>query len=151
MTETFKVLRPHLGDKMYNVGDKRIADRATVKHLIDKGVLSGGEPPKTSVLLDERDIATAVAEALKLARIEFDAEKSQAVSEAVAAANAVSRDTFEAEKAAAVAEALKLARDKFEAERSEAVVDDLEKTGEAKAEPEAKDKADAKPKNKAGE
>lgn len=39
MSETFKVQRQHLGDKMYLPGDERTADRKEVAHLIDKGVL----------------------------------------------------------------------------------------------------------------
>ncbi|HAD84255.1 MAG TPA: hypothetical protein DCG71_05365 [Brevundimonas sp.] len=45
MSETFKVQRQHLGDKMYLPGDERTADRAEVAHLIDKGVLLKAEPP----------------------------------------------------------------------------------------------------------
>ncbi|WP_119309643.1 hypothetical protein [Cohaesibacter haloalkalitolerans] len=36
----FKVLRPHLGDKMYDKGDTRVAEEAQVRHLIKAGVLS---------------------------------------------------------------------------------------------------------------
>ncbi|MEM9965003.1 MAG: hypothetical protein AAGC58_06620 [Asticcacaulis sp.] len=54
MTETFKVMRPHLGDKMYNVGDERIADRATVKHLIDKGVLAFKAEPEAKDKADAK-------------------------------------------------------------------------------------------------
>ncbi len=43
MSETFKVQRQHLGDKMYLPGDERTADRKEVAHLIAKGVL---EPVK---------------------------------------------------------------------------------------------------------
>lgn len=32
--EEFKVIRAHDGDKFYNVGDTRIADPLTVRHLI---------------------------------------------------------------------------------------------------------------------
>lgn len=40
MSETFKVQRQHLGDKMYLPVDERTADRKEVAHLIDKGVLA---------------------------------------------------------------------------------------------------------------
>lgn len=36
----YKVLRQHLGDKMYMPGDEREADEHEVKHLVDRGVLS---------------------------------------------------------------------------------------------------------------
>lgn len=39
MSETFKVGRQHLGDKMYLPGDERTADRKEVAHLVEKGVL----------------------------------------------------------------------------------------------------------------
>lgn len=39
MSETFKVQRQHLGDKMYLPGDERTADRKEVAHLVAKGVL----------------------------------------------------------------------------------------------------------------
>ncbi|MCA1368079.1 hypothetical protein I6F15_11765 [Bradyrhizobium sp. BRP14] len=35
----FKVLRQHLGDKMYMPGDEREADEHEVRHLVDRGVL----------------------------------------------------------------------------------------------------------------
>lgn len=38
MTE-YDVKREHYGDKYYATGDKRTANPADVKHLIDKGVL----------------------------------------------------------------------------------------------------------------
>ncbi|WP_179988390.1 MULTISPECIES: hypothetical protein [unclassified Acinetobacter] len=38
MTE-YDVKREHHGDKYYQTGDKRTANPADVKHLIDKGVL----------------------------------------------------------------------------------------------------------------
>ena len=38
MTE-YDVKREHYGDKYYQTGDKRTANPADVKHLIDKGVL----------------------------------------------------------------------------------------------------------------
>ena len=38
MTE-YDVKREHYGDKYYQAGDKRTANPADVKHLIDKGVL----------------------------------------------------------------------------------------------------------------
>lgn len=50
MTE-YDVKREHYGDKYYQTGDKRIANPADVKHLVDKGVLveSVEEPkPKTT-------------------------------------------------------------------------------------------------------
>ncbi|RVL53949.1 hypothetical protein [Sinorhizobium meliloti] len=36
----FKVLRQHLGDKMYMPGDVREADQHEVAHLVDRGVLA---------------------------------------------------------------------------------------------------------------
>lgn len=50
MTE-YDVKREHYGDKYYQTGDKRTANPADVKHLVDKGVLvkSVEEPkPKTT-------------------------------------------------------------------------------------------------------
>ena len=47
----YDVKREHYGDKYYQTGDKRTANPADVKHLIDKGVLveSVEEPkPKTT-------------------------------------------------------------------------------------------------------
>lgn len=38
MTE-YEVKREHYGDKYYQTGDKRTANPADVKHLVDKGVL----------------------------------------------------------------------------------------------------------------
>lgn len=43
MSETFKVQRQHLGDKMYLPGDERTADRKEVAHLVAKGVLEPGK------------------------------------------------------------------------------------------------------------
>lgn len=37
----YQVLRQHFGDKMYHPSDEREADPATVKHLVDAGVLAG--------------------------------------------------------------------------------------------------------------
>ncbi|WP_375597580.1 hypothetical protein [Devosia sp. Naph2] len=39
----FEVLRQHLGDKMYMPGDTREADKNSVQHLIDQGVLAEGK------------------------------------------------------------------------------------------------------------
>jgi hypothetical protein len=49
MTE-YSVKREHFGDKYYQTGDKRTANPADVKHLIDKGVLveAGEVKPKTT-------------------------------------------------------------------------------------------------------
>lgn len=50
MTE-YDVKREHYGDKYYQTGDKRTANPADVKHLVDNGVLveSVEEPkPKTT-------------------------------------------------------------------------------------------------------
>lgn len=50
MTE-YDVKREHYGDNYYQTGDKRTANPADVKHLVDKGVLveSVEEPkPKTT-------------------------------------------------------------------------------------------------------
>lgn len=38
MTE-YDVKREHYGDKYYQTGDKRTANPADVKHLVDKGIL----------------------------------------------------------------------------------------------------------------
>ena len=38
--ENFEVVRPHLGDKWYDKGDKRAARRDTVKHLLKSGTLA---------------------------------------------------------------------------------------------------------------
>lgn len=51
MTE-YNVMREHYGDKYYQTGDKRTANAADVKHLVDKGVLTElkeeKKPVKTS-------------------------------------------------------------------------------------------------------
>jgi hypothetical protein len=49
MTE-YVVKREHFGDKYYKTGDKRTANPADVKHLVDKGVLveAGEVKPKTT-------------------------------------------------------------------------------------------------------
>lgn len=51
MTE-YNVMREHYGDKYYQTGDKRTANPADVKHLVDKGVLTElkeeKKPVKTS-------------------------------------------------------------------------------------------------------
>ena len=50
MTE-YDVKREHYGDKYYQTGDKRTANPADVKHLVDKGVLVesiGESKPKTT-------------------------------------------------------------------------------------------------------
>lgn len=39
----FKVLRRHLGDKLYEPGDEREATRGDVEHLIRQGVLAAPE------------------------------------------------------------------------------------------------------------
>lgn len=47
----YDVKREHYGDKYYQTGDKRTANPADVKHLVDKDVLveSAEEPkPKTT-------------------------------------------------------------------------------------------------------
>lgn len=36
----YEVKREHFGDQFYKTGDTRDADPATVKHLVDKGVLA---------------------------------------------------------------------------------------------------------------
>ena len=41
--EKFKVIRQHLGDKMYMPGDLREAKEGDVKHLIAAGVLAAPE------------------------------------------------------------------------------------------------------------
>lgn len=49
MTE-YDVKREHYGDKYYQTGDKRTANPADVKHLVDKGVLvESVEEPKTKI------------------------------------------------------------------------------------------------------
>jgi len=40
MSEKFRVIRQHLGDKFYQPGDERTADPAAVKHLVAQGVLA---------------------------------------------------------------------------------------------------------------
>lgn len=47
----YDVQREHYGDKYYVTGDKREANPAEVKHLVDKGVLvesAKEEKPKTT-------------------------------------------------------------------------------------------------------
>lgn len=36
---TFRVLREHLGDRMYKTGEDRVADGAEVEHLVKAGIL----------------------------------------------------------------------------------------------------------------
>lgn len=38
--EKFHVLRPHMGDKFYDIGDVREVEAATVKHLIGKTLIA---------------------------------------------------------------------------------------------------------------
>ena len=40
----FYVKEPHLGDKQYNPGDTREAEKHEVQHLIDLGILSEEAP-----------------------------------------------------------------------------------------------------------
>jgi hypothetical protein len=40
----YKVMRPHLGDRPYQSGDRRSAKAATVSHLVAKGVLAPFDP-----------------------------------------------------------------------------------------------------------
>ena len=35
----YKVMRRHLGDRMYEEGDEREANASDVKHLLDRGIL----------------------------------------------------------------------------------------------------------------
>lgn len=45
----FEVLRQHLGDKMYMPGDTREADKNSVQHLVQHGVLAEvNAEPKTA-------------------------------------------------------------------------------------------------------
>lgn len=44
--KTYKVLRQHLGDKMYMPGDARKAEPSEVAHLVKSGVLVEGEGAK---------------------------------------------------------------------------------------------------------
>lgn len=39
MADKFKVLRPHIGDRMYASGETREAEAADVAHLVARGVL----------------------------------------------------------------------------------------------------------------
>jgi hypothetical protein len=44
----FQVIRPHLGDRMYNIGEEREAEPGDVAHLVKGGVLvekSAGKAP----------------------------------------------------------------------------------------------------------
>ncbi|WP_414659207.1 hypothetical protein ACMHYC_10780 [Acinetobacter courvalinii] len=45
----YEVKREHFGDKFYKTGDTREADSATVKHLVDKGVLAEAQEEKKPV------------------------------------------------------------------------------------------------------
>lgn len=42
--EEFEVIRAHIGDKSYNVGDKRIAEKADVAHLIGRSLRKAAGP-----------------------------------------------------------------------------------------------------------
>ncbi len=44
--KSYKVLRQHLGDKMYMPGDVRKAEPADVAHLVKSGVLAEGSGVK---------------------------------------------------------------------------------------------------------
>lgn len=44
MKLTYKVLRPHQGEKWYDEGDDREADERDVAHLVSSGVLAKAEP-----------------------------------------------------------------------------------------------------------
>lgn len=41
--QTYKVLRPHIGDRNYLPGDERTADAAEVQHLVKNGVLEAAK------------------------------------------------------------------------------------------------------------
>lgn len=45
----YEVKREHFGDQFYKTGDTREADPATVKHLVDKGVLAEPKEEKKPV------------------------------------------------------------------------------------------------------
>nr|WP_314437605.1 hypothetical protein [uncultured Brevundimonas sp.] len=44
MSDTYRVQRQHLGDRLYLPGDERTADADTVRHLVENGVLVKAEP-----------------------------------------------------------------------------------------------------------
>ena len=50
MKSNFTVLRPHVGDKEYSVGDVRTVNASDVAHLVKAGVL---EPKEAEDLADE--------------------------------------------------------------------------------------------------
>lgn len=41
----FKVIRQHMGDRLYMPGDEREAKEADVRHLVDAGVLEKATAP----------------------------------------------------------------------------------------------------------
>lgn len=45
----FKVIREHLGDRFYQVGETREAQRADVAHLIGKSLEAPGKAAKTAL------------------------------------------------------------------------------------------------------
>ncbi|AVO39605.1 hypothetical protein [Pukyongiella litopenaei] len=47
----FKVMRRHIGDRMYDEGDERVASETEVRHLVERGVLMKMEPkPKNKAV-----------------------------------------------------------------------------------------------------
>ncbi|PYB71501.1 hypothetical protein [Rhizobium wuzhouense] len=52
--KTYKVLRQHLGDKMYLPGDDRKAKPADVAHLVKSGVLVESEGAKAEKLASNK-------------------------------------------------------------------------------------------------
>ncbi|SFN60526.1 hypothetical protein SAMN04488056_101447 [Cohaesibacter marisflavi] len=77
----YTVLRPHLGDKMYEKGDTRTAEEASVGHLVKAGVLAEvKEEPPVELSGGDDEPAQAVAEPDK-------AETASAAPETKAAAS----------------------------------------------------------------
>lgn len=59
---TFKVLRQHLGDKLYLPGDEREAENIDVQHLVASGVLEAAGGAKAKGPAPENKAAAAAPE-----------------------------------------------------------------------------------------
>lgn len=54
----YLVQREHYGDKDYKTGDIREADPSTVKHLVDKQVLTEYQEPEDKATKPKRQVKT---------------------------------------------------------------------------------------------
>jgi|GEM_PF-2479348 len=173
--KTYKVVRPHMGDKFYETGATRKAKPTDVAHLVEKGVLEPVEteadevdgPQQTALQrsLTEAPLDGApasieppaeLAEAIAAAEARFADEKASAVAQAVADAETAAKATLQRaldDQAAEHAKAIDALKAQHEADKAQAVTDAvaalIPPADSEKAEPAQKDKAEPKVKDKA--